>query len=120
MDFDDDEVVGRDVVRSYVATGGRTRSHRIDLAFETRVELNPDAEPPTALQFERLHIARYVQQHIVISIAEISAALRLPPLTTQVLVSDLVADTVLLAHDTVGSEIDLDALSDIRAAISSL
>lgn len=120
MRFGDDEVVGKDVVRSFVLTRGRTqpRESVIDLKFETRVELR--MEPKVPLQFERLDITRYVQSERVISVAEISAALGLPILTTQVLVSDLVADDVLHAHDTLDSEIDLSSLSDIRAAIMSL
>ncbi len=120
MEFDDEEVVvGHDVVRSFVVTGGRTRSDTESLQLETRVELSPYAELQR-LQFERLDIARHVDAQKAISIAEIAAALHLPMLTTQVLVSDLVSESVLTAHDTVGSEIDLSSLSDIRAAILSL
>ena len=120
MRFDDEEVIGEDVVRSYVLTGGRTQPQEtvIDLKFETRVEVRMDTNVP--LQFERLDIARYVKSEQVISVAEISAALGLPILTTQVLVSDLVADDVLHAHETLDSEIDVSSLSDIRAAILSL
>ncbi len=119
MEFDDEEVVGHDVVRSFVVTGGRTQSTTQSLQFETRVEIASGA-PTQSLQFERLDIARYIHEQRATSIAEIAAHLHLPMLTTQVLVSDLVAEGVLSAHDTVDSEIDLSSLSDIRAAILSL
>lgn len=120
MEFDDDEeVVGQTVVRSFLVTGGRTRSEAQSLQFETLVEINPTAEMHT-LQFERLDIARHVSTQDATSIAEIAAALRLPMLTAQVLVSDLVSEAFLSAHETASSEIDLSSLSDIRAAILSL
>lgn len=120
MLFDDEEVIGKDVVRSFVLTGGRTQADGavIDLKFETRVQVRTETKVP--LQFERLDIARYVQSEEVISVAEIAAALGLPILTTQVLVSDLVADDVLFAYETLDSQIDLSSLSDIRSAILSL
>ena len=78
MQFDDEEVIGQDVVRSFVVTGGRTQSNdAIDLKFETLVELSGLADRRT-LRFERLDITRVVGEQEVISVAEISAALRLP------------------------------------------
>jgi hypothetical protein len=120
MEFDDhEEVVERTVVRSYVVTSGRTHSVAQSLRFETLVELNSPADM-TRLRFEKLDIARHLSTLNGTSIAEIAAALHLPMLTTQVLVSDLVSEAVLTAHDTANSEIDLSALSDIRAAILGL
>ena len=120
MEFDDEEdVVGQTVVRSFLVTGGRTRSEVQNLQFETLVELNRSADVQKR-QFEKLDIARHVNAQMSISVAEIAAELQLPMLTAHVLVSDLVSDDVLIAHSTATSEIDLSSLTDIRAAILSL
>ncbi|MFW2382579.1 MAG: DUF742 domain-containing protein [Acidimicrobiales bacterium] len=120
MEFDDEEeVVGQTVVRSFLVTGGRTHSDTQNLQFETLVEVNPSAQVQN-LQFEKLDIARHVSSQDATSVAEIAAALRLPMLTAHVLVSDLVSEAVLTAHETANSQIDLSSLTDIRAAILSL
>ena len=116
---DGEEVIGDEIVRSFVATGGKARvSEGVELALETLVE--PSELTPSAvasMQYERKAIVASLNGPS--SIAEISAELHLPLLSTQVLVSDLVSEGVLIAHDAI-EEIDLGILESIRAAIVSL
>ena len=77
------------VIRPFLLTGGRTRPARDDLRVETLVRSNPGVMT-ALLRFEARQIVELC--HRPTSVAEISAALRLPLGVVRVLVSDLMAN----------------------------
>lgn len=77
------------VIRPFLLTGGRTQPARDDLRVETLVRSNPGVMT-ALLRFEARQIVELC--HRPTSVAEISAALRLPLGVVRVLVSDLMAN----------------------------
>lgn len=77
------------VIRPFLLTGGRTRPARENLHIETLIQARPGAMP-AALRFEARQIVELCRQ--ATSMAELSAALRVPLGVARVLVSDLVDD----------------------------
>ena len=72
-------------VRSYLLTGGRTRSDAGDIAIEAMVAVTPDSKPPRDIDLVRI----YDLCENPNSIAEISAKCSLPLGVARVLVADL-------------------------------
>ena len=77
------------VIRPFLLTGGRTRATVEGLAVESLVQAEPGASMD-ALRFEARRIVEICWQPT--SVAELSAALRVPLGVVRVLVSDLVAE----------------------------
>jgi hypothetical protein len=84
------------LVRSYVVTGGRTRTaDASELALESLVVLSPGASAG-ALQYEKAQIAALCRD--VLSVAEIAAHTHLPLGVARVLLADMLADGFLDVH----------------------
>lgn len=116
----DDEPVLR--VRSYVLTGGRTRS-AADLPLESLVlvtERGKMAAPASTL--ERKDIL--TRCHRPLSLAEISAHLQVPLGVVRVLVGDMTAEGLLTAtvpqHTGAGDRPDLSLLERVLDGLQAL
>jgi hypothetical protein len=121
-EFDDTVVVTVRTVRPYTLTGGRTRTSGLHIALESIIGANGAGEVPGSA--ERRAIVALARDQ-VLSLAEISAHLKLPLGVTRVLIGDLAAeglltidgavtaraDDVYPAHDASLLETVLDALS---------
>jgi len=84
------------LVRSYVVTGGRTRTADVsDLALESLVVLSPGAQAGQ-LQYEKAQIAALCRD--VLSVAEIAAHTHLPLGVARVLLADMLAEGFLDVH----------------------
>ena len=82
------------LVRPYMVTGGRTRSHGRDLPIETLVTTTRIGQGNAYRhQFEQRQILLSCSEPL--SIAEVAAALSVPVGVARVLVGDLVADQML-------------------------
>jgi hypothetical protein len=119
---DEEEGEGRAIrVRSYVLTGGRTRSGQ-DLPLETMVRvtaLGTSAAPRLAL--ERKKIVNLAGEPL--SIAEISAHLSIPLGVARVLVGDMVEEALLDSHKpavTAGERPDLKLLERVLDGLQAL
>ncbi|MCB7135063.1 DUF742 domain-containing protein [Cellulosimicrobium marinum] len=84
-------------VRPYAVTGGRVRSATSDLPLEALVEVMPGAVNSYGLPPEKRSILQHAA-HTYVSIAELSALLRLPLGVTKVLVADLQEDNYVTVH----------------------
>jgi len=109
-------------VRSYVLTGGRTRSGA-DLPFESLLQvtaLGRSSLPGLALERREI-ISRCVGS---ISLAEISAHLQLPLGVVRVLVGDMVEEGLLTAtapdHTRTGDRPDRQLLERVLDGLQSL
>ncbi|MEJ5255896.1 MAG: DUF742 domain-containing protein [Acidimicrobiales bacterium] len=109
-------------VRSYVLTGGRTRSNA-DLPLETLVKVTPQgvsAAPRLAL--ERKQIVSLCTTPI--SIAEVSAHLKVPLGVARVLVGDMAEEGLLTSykpqHFTTGERPDLKLLERVLDGLQAL
>jgi hypothetical protein len=109
-------------VRSYVLTGGRTRSNA-DLPLETLVKVSPQgvsAAPRLAL--ERKQIVALCTTPI--SIAEVSAHLSIPLGVARVLVGDMAEEGFLTSykpqHATTGERPDLKLLERVLDGLQAL
>jgi hypothetical protein len=109
-------------VRSYVLTGGRTRSD-VDLPIETLVKVTPQgvsAAPRLAL--ERKKIVSLCDAPI--SIAEVSAHLSVPLGVARVLVGDMCEEGFLTnfkpQHATTGERPDLKLLERVLDGLQAL
>jgi hypothetical protein len=124
------EVGGADVpehesalrVRSYVLTGGRTRSNN-DLPFETLVRVTDRGRMFAArLTLERKEIVGRCDRPL--SIAEISAHLRLPLGVAKVIVGDMTDEGLLTAsppqHAGNGARPDLNLLERVLDGLQAL
>jgi len=109
-------------VRSYVLTGGRTRSSS-DLPFETLVRVTDRGRVfATRLTLERKEIVGRCEQPL--SIAEISAHLRLPLGVARVIVGDMTDEGLLTAstpqHAGDGARPDLNLLERVLDGLQAL
>ena len=110
-------------VRSYVLTGGRTRGRGEELPFEALITVTPEGRAArTALTMERREIlGRCIGS---ISIAEISAHLKLPLGVVRVLVGDMVDEGLLTAsapdHSRTGDRPDRLLLERVLDGLQSL
>ncbi len=109
-------------VRSYVLTGGRTRGGA-DLPFEALIQVTPQGRSSIPrLALERRDIISPV--HRPVSVAEISAHLRLPLGVVRVLVGDMVEEGCLTAsapdHTRAGDRPDRQLLERVLDGLQSL
>ncbi len=118
---DDDDIPGFRV-RSYVLTGGRTRSNA-DLPLETLVKVTAQgvsASPRLAL--ERKQIVELCSEPL--SIAEVSAHLHLPLGVARVLVGDMNEEGFLMSfkpqHAVTGERPDLKLLERVLDGLQAL
>lgn len=93
---------GGDLIRPFMATAGRTTSRIEGLKLETLVQrVGSNAE----VRFESAKVYKLCE--LPISIAELSAHLRIPSGSVKVIVGDLISSGDLKAHRTVdGSSSD--------------
>jgi hypothetical protein len=84
-------------VRPYAVTGGRVRAANSDLPLEALVEMLPGAVSSTGLPPEKRAILQHAA-HTFVSVAELSALLRLPIGVVRVLVTDLAESGFLRVH----------------------
>jgi len=119
--FEDDEIVesGEDIVRGFMATGGRARARAgTELPAEALLSLASGAtQRLPELQFERHTIVAGLSGHT--SVAEVAAHLGLPVRAAIVIATEMVAEGLLVAEDVV-RELDLPMLQQIRSKILSL
>ena len=117
--YQDEPVVGDEIVRSFMYTEGRTRAQgAAELRLEALVSLTPAGEQQLGdLRFERRFIAQYLEGPR--SVAEIAAELKIPLRAAVVITSEMVAEGLLASEDVV-AEVDLSLLHRIRKAISAL
>ena len=109
-EFEDDLVI-----RPFLLTGGRTRPTRDGLAVETLIQANPEA-PLASLRFEARRIVELCQQPR--SVAELSAALRLPLGVVRILVSDLVTEALVTIAQR--EELSVQMIERIRDRVRAL
>lgn len=117
--FEDEPVVGDELVRRFMATEGRTRTKGTrELPLETLVSLTVVGRAHLRhLRFERRSIAE--QLHDRSSIAEIAAHRNIPLRAAIIIVSEMVAEGLLDADEVV-ADVDLPLLHKIRDAIAAL
>ncbi len=84
-------------VRPYAVTGGRVRSATSNLPLETLIEVLPGAVSSTGLTPEKRAILQHAA-HSYVSIAEVSALLRMPLGVVRILISDLADEGYLKVH----------------------
>ncbi|WP_265521673.1 DUF742 domain-containing protein [Oerskovia flava] len=117
-------------VRPYAVTGGRVRSATSDLPLEALVEVMPGAVNSFGLPPEKRAILQHAA-HTYVSIAELSALLRLPLGVTRILVADLADDNYLTVHTSTplnvhtghgssNSGLSLSVLESVLNGISTL
>ena len=116
----DDEPVLR--VRSYVLTGGRTRS-AAELPLESLVRVTEQGKMLVSeLTLERKEIVS--RCHEPLSLAEISALLQIPLGVARVLVGDMAADGLLTAtvpqHTGAGDRPELSILERVLDGLQAL
>jgi hypothetical protein len=109
-------------VRSYVLTGGRTRSNA-DLPLETLVKVTPQgAAAAPRLALERKKIISLCTAPL--SIAEVSAHLSIPLGVARVLVGDMAEEGFLTSykpqHATTGDRPDLKLLERVLDGLQAL
>lgn len=86
-------------VRPYAVTGGRVRAAGVDLPLEALVEMLPAAANSRGLPPEKRAILQHAG-HTYVSVAELSALLRLPLGVVRVLVQDLSDDGYIRIHSS--------------------
>ncbi len=114
----DDELVDRELVRSFMLTRGRTRASSPELPIETIVSAASGLAPGNVpLDREQRRIRTLVA--VPMSIAEVSAHLPIPLRAAVVLISEMVAAGSLTAGQTVDTS-DTSMLLKIRSALQLL
>lgn len=105
------------LVRPFIMTGGRTATTRPGLRWETLVESLPD----------RARLGKTTEQRTVlslagqpVSIAELSAYMRLPTQVVAVIVGDLLDLGTCRIHQTDPVEIELSALTRMIERVRAL
>ncbi len=107
---------GGQLIRPFIITGGRTATTRPELRWESLVEATGSALPePTSEQKAILGAGR-----APISIAELSAQLRLPLAVVAIVVEDLLEADAVRVHQTDPVEIELSALTRMIERVRSL
>ena len=93
---DDQPEPGRRRVRPYAMVGGRTRPTHDDLEIEALVSTTSTGERTPKLTVEQRAIAALC--HELLSIAEVSAQLRLPLGVIRVLVGDMADEHLVIVY----------------------
>lgn len=114
------------IVRPYTVTGGRTRATGGELPLEALVEtVDPSGQSAAAVTLERRRIVELCTAQLL-SVAEVSAHLRLPLGVVRVLLGDLASAGLVRVHRTgsaaaaVGSVDQLKVLESVLNGISQL
>jgi len=95
----DDEEWETSTVRPYAVTGGRVKAATKDLPLEALVEVLPGAAAGTGLTPEKRAILQHAG-HSYVSVAELSALLRLPLGIVRVVVTDLADEGFIRVHSS--------------------
>jgi hypothetical protein len=103
---DDRRTPGRQRVRPYAMTGGRTRPGHADLELEALVSTIATAGAAARMTVEQRAIAALCLD--MLSVVEISARLDLPIGVIRILVSDMQADGLVQVHRPPSGEHPLD------------
>jgi hypothetical protein len=127
FDPDDGSEYEARTVRPYAVTGGRVRSSNSDLPLEALVEVLPGAGSPHGLPPEKRAILQHAA-HTFVSVAELSALLRLPLGVVRVLVTDLSdaqlirvhTSTPVSVHTGQSPALSLSVLESVLNGISAL
>ena len=114
-------------VRPYAVTGGRVRAANSDLPLEALVEVLPGAVSGQGLPPEKRAILQHAA-HTFVSVAELSALLRLPLGVVRVLVTDLSesgfirvhTSTPVSVHTGQSPALSLSVLESVLNGISAL
>jgi hypothetical protein len=109
------------IVRPYALVRGRTRSQSSDLPMETLVLATERATSGEGLSWERRAVAELCTAPI--SVAEVSARLRIPLGVARVLVSDMAGEGWVEVHRPTATQDDrpgLDLLERVLHGIRSL
>lgn len=114
-------------VRPYAVTGGRVRAANSDLPLEALVEVLPGAVSSHGLPPEKRAILQHAA-HTFVSVAELSAMLRLPLGVVRILVTDLSesgfirvhTSTPVSVHTGQSPALSLSVLESVLNGISAL
>jgi hypothetical protein len=114
-------------VRPYAVTGGRVRAANSDLPLETLVEANPSSAGGQGLPPEKRAILQHAA-HTFVSVAELSALLRMPIGVVRILVTDLAdskhvrvhMSTPVSVHTGQSPALSLSVLESVLNGISAL
>jgi hypothetical protein len=93
---DSPEIETEGIVRPFVVTRGRTKPSDVSLRVETLITADPSALS-APLSFEHRHIVEICQRPL--SVAEVASSLRVPIGVARVLIADLIAERLVIAHD---------------------
>ena len=117
---EDHPAAGRRRVRPYAMTGGRTRPVHTDLEIEALVSTTSLGERTPKLTVEQRAIA--VLCHDMLSIAEVSAKLRLPLGVVRILVGDMADEHLVMVHRPAhpGDRPDLALLERVLYGLHSI
>ncbi|WP_225755551.1 DUF742 domain-containing protein [Actinotalea sp. Marseille-Q4924] len=126
-DPDDGSEYEARTVRPYAVTGGRVRAANSDLPLEALVEVLPGAASSHGLPPEKRAILQHAA-HTFVSVAELSALLRLPLGVVRVLVTDLSdaqyirvhTSTPVSVHTGQSPALSLSVLESVLNGISAL
>ncbi|GAA4716231.1 DUF742 domain-containing protein [Isoptericola chiayiensis] len=91
------DVYEASTVRPYAVTGGRVRSSMSDLPLEALVEVMPGAVNSFGLTPEKRAILQHAA-HTYVSVAELSALLKLPLGVVRILVADMQEEGHITVH----------------------
>jgi hypothetical protein len=105
------------MVRPFIMTGGRTKTTRTDLRWETLIEALPNRAVAVLSSEQEAILARCGKP---ISVAELSAHLHLPLVVVNILVGDLLDDVQVRVHATDPVEIELSALTRMIERVRAL
>ena len=114
-------------VRPYAVTGGRVRAANSDLPLEALVEALPGAVTSQGLPPEKRAILQHAA-HTFVSVAELSALLRMPLGVVRILVTDLAesqhirvhTSTPVSVHTGQSPALSLSVLESVLNGISAL
>lgn len=110
------QIPGGGLVRPFIITGGRTTTSRPELRWEALVEANAPG-PANSTSEQQAILAAAVTP---ISVAELSAQLRLPTAVVAIVVEDLLDADAVRVHQTDPVEIELSALTRMIERVRSL
>ena len=114
-------------VRPYAVTGGRVRTANSDLPLEALVEVHPNSTGGQGLPPEKRAILQHAA-HTFVSVAELSALLRMPIGVVRILVTDLAdaqhvrvhTSTPVSVHTGQSPALSLSVLESVLNGISAL